>query len=273
MRLSIYTCVKDGLFYDYHLVEMLRHHLPLADEIIVNEGLSSDGTYERIRELDPKIRVFRLDWGKPKGSLDWITRFKNAARERCTGDWCICLDCDEFIPEWDFDRLRQHLTQTQDVLVPMTVRNFYGNYKVYHAKPEKVVWPTWKMNTHRNLPEVEVWGDGSHVRLRGQPFGGRPGDVEFEVHHFGFVRNPARLRQKWRFLSSLYTGKLGWLPVPSFLFNWRPYDWMDSKYLPDLSVYEGPYVKAVCDAPDEFVRDDLKLYDYLQTHRSAVESV
>ncbi len=267
MRLSIYTCVKDGLFYDYHLVEMLRHHLPLADEIIVNDGYSSDGTYERIRDLDPKIKVFRSQWGKPNSGFDWITRFKNAARERCTGDWCICLDCDEFIPEWDFERLRQHLAETSDVMVPMTILNFYGNYKVYHANPDKVAWPSWKMNTHRNLPEVEVWGDGSHIRVQGQPFSGRPRDLAFVVHHFGFVRLPARLRQKWRLLSALHARKALRFALPSFLFNWMPHDWMDQQLLEDLAVHEGPYVKAVRESPDEFIRDHMKLYEYLRTRQ------
>jgi hypothetical protein len=34
MKLSVYTFVKTGLYQDYHLLDMLRHHLPLADEII-----------------------------------------------------------------------------------------------------------------------------------------------------------------------------------------------------------------------------------------------
>ena len=62
MKLSIYTFVKNGLFYDFHVAAMLRHHLPLADEIIVNEGNSTDGTYEAIRDIDPKVHVHRSDW-------------------------------------------------------------------------------------------------------------------------------------------------------------------------------------------------------------------
>jgi len=38
MKLSLYTFVKNGLYLDFHVVAMLRHHLLLADEIIVGEG-------------------------------------------------------------------------------------------------------------------------------------------------------------------------------------------------------------------------------------------
>jgi hypothetical protein len=64
MKISIYTFVKDGLYYDFHVVPMLKHHLPLADEIIVNEGYSTDGTYEAIKDLDPKVRVERFHWDR-----------------------------------------------------------------------------------------------------------------------------------------------------------------------------------------------------------------
>src|SRR6516164_6761907 len=138
MKLSIYTFVKDGLYYDFHVVDMLRHHLPLADEIIVNEGYSDDGTYEAIRDLDPKIKVYRNVWDRSDPSK-WHVRFKDQARQLCTGDWCILLDCDEFIPEWEFERIRQFLPTTDRVIVPTRHMHFYGNYRVYIARPGKGV--------------------------------------------------------------------------------------------------------------------------------------
>ncbi len=102
MLLSIYTCVKNGLFYDYHVLDMLKHHLPLADEIVVNDGFSTDGTYEQISAIDPKIKVFQSDWGSSR-TFGWTMRFKNDARVRWPGRVVHrSLDCDEFIPEWDF---------------------------------------------------------------------------------------------------------------------------------------------------------------------------
>ena len=87
MKLSLYTFVRNGLKYDFHVVEMLKHHLPLVDELVVNEGYSTDGTYERITNIDPKIRVFQSRWGEQQ-SMEWYRQFKNDARKRCTG--CRC---------------------------------------------------------------------------------------------------------------------------------------------------------------------------------------
>ena len=269
MLLSIYTFVKDGLFYDYHVVDMLKHHLPLADEIIVNEGYSSDGTFEAISGIDPKIKIFRTPWGSGK-DFSWFTKFKNEARKKCSGDWCILLDCDEFIPEWDFAGLREYLQSAAELMIPVRLLNFYANYKVYHAHPAKVNWPEKKMIIHRNLPNVEVWGDGANVRLENTPFDFEHSPRWFDVHHFGTVRKPARLRQKWKnVFGPIYSGGWrNWFKLPTFLFNWFPHNWKDPQLLDDLAIYEGPYIQAVRDNPEEFTRDGLSLYNYLLGKKS-----
>src|SRR6478735_7906916 len=123
MKISLYTAMRNCLTADYPCVEMLRHHLPLADEIVVNEGFSTDGTFEAISNIDPKIRVMRTKWSKPSGE-DWWIHFKDAARRACTGYWCVHLDSDEFIPEWEFDQIRKHLTTTSDMMIPVQFTNF-----------------------------------------------------------------------------------------------------------------------------------------------------
>lgn len=266
MLLSIYTYVKDGIFHDLHAVDMLKHHIPLADEIVVNEGYSSDGTYEKIRDLDPKIRIFRTHWPKPEGGLKvfWHIPLKDAPRRECKGEWCLHLDADEFIPEWDFQAIRDYIQTANEVMIPVKLINFYANYKVYHTDPAKVNWPARKMILHRNRPDIEFWGDGANIRLKDTPLDWNCSPREFTCHHFGTVRNPARLRQKWHTQANLYTTKRHWFSIPSFLFNWRPHDWRDPQFLDDLAIWEGSYVKAVRDNPDEFVRDDLQMYRFLQ---------
>ena len=261
MKISIYTFVRDGIQLDFHIVEMLRHHLPFADEIIVNEGFSSDDTYARIKDLDPKIKVFQEKWdqGDPKS---WYRDFKDRTRRRCTGDWCILLDCDEFIPEWEFDTIRQKLSQTDKTVFGMRYLNFYGNYKVINANPGKFFWPSEKYTIHRNLDSIEVWGDGSNVRVRGTK--GQVTEQEYygapfaDVHHFGFVRHGARLREKWWLQRKRNEGSLvRWLP--GFLFDLFPHKWDDPYFFSDLCLYDGPYMKTVLEQEQEFIRDDMQL--------------
>lgn len=262
MRLSLYTFVRNGLRLDFHVVQMLRHHLQLADEIVVNEGYSTDGTYEAITAIDPKIKVFRTEWGAQR-TMEWYRDFKNAARRRCTGDWCVYLDCDEFIPEWQFGPLRAHLEQTSDDLVAIDVLNFYGNYRVMHGHPEKIHWASRKIAIHRNRPDIEFWGDASNVRVEGTDLVWPERPYDFCCHHFGYVRHASRLREKWRAQNRIYrTGRFS-LPLPSFLFDLMPHRWDDPAYLPDLAAYEGQVIAPVREDPAEFVRDGGDTYGRL----------
>jgi len=272
MKISIYTFVRNGIYYDYHIVDMLKHHLDFADEIIVNEGYSHDGTYEAIKDLHPKIKIFRSHWDDSDPQKFWI-QFKNEARKRCTGDWCILLDCDEFIPEWEFEKIRSYLSSTDKIILPVKYINFYGNYKVYiKQNPPGLVFPFQKYIIHRNVSEIEVWGDGSNVRLKNEklePFN-RYNGPWFTVHHFGTVRNPARLREKWHWQSRFYFHTIkNILPIPKIFFRLFPHKWDDPLFLDYLDIYEGPYIKAVRENCFEFVRDNFYLYNLLLSKKRA----
>jgi glycosyltransferase involved in cell wall biosynthesis len=270
MRISLYTCIRDGLYLDFHAVSMLRHHLPLADEIIVHEGYSSDATYEAIRDLDPKIQVFRSKWPTTPG-VCWYIGFKEPALRRCTGDWVIMLDGDEFIPEWEFDRLRGYLQSTPHHIVELDFMNFYGNYKVYHTDPGRISWPTTKCAIHRNISEIELWGDGSNVRIRGSNDRSAIAPESFALHHFGCVRNPARLRQKWNHQRRVhFVERPKDHHIPGFLFDLMPHKWNDPQFLDGLAIYEGPYIRAVREDPDEFVRDNFEMYHLLRANAERV---
>jgi len=62
MKISLYTALRNCIQQDYPYLEMLRHHLPLADEIVVNEGFSTDGTFESLKDFDPKRGFVRYFW-------------------------------------------------------------------------------------------------------------------------------------------------------------------------------------------------------------------
>ena len=258
MKLSLYTAVRNGIENDFHVEAMLKHHAPLFDEIIVNEGYSTDGTYEQICNISRNINIFRTHWGEAK-DISWYVRFKEEARKRCTGDWCILLDCDEFIPEWEFGKLRDVLSHANETVLPARFINFYGNYRVFHGAPERVNWPARKMIIHRNDPSVEIWGDGSNVRMKGKEFSWGESVPIITVHHFGMVRDPGILRYKWWMQGRTFEGRGGLLRPPRFLFRMFPHNWMDAQFFENLVVYDGPLIDAVRKRPGEFVRDKMRL--------------
>lgn len=259
MKISIYTAMRDCIRHDYPHLDVLRHHLPLADEIVINEGFSTDGTYESIKDFDPKVRVFQTKW-KAQAGEDWWIHFKDAARLACTGDWCILLDADEFIPEWEFTRIREHLERTTETLVPVKFVNFYGNCRIYHADPGKSHWVTNKMIIHRNLPnDIELWGDASNVRLKGREFSFGETAPLFTVHHVGGVRDASKLRELWWLQGRFRTGRsVRWKP-PRWVFDLFPMKWTDNEFLQYLAIYDGPLVKAVRDNPARYARDNFEL--------------
>ena len=124
------------------------------------------------------------------------------------------------------------------------------------------------MNLHRNVPEVEFWGDGANVRLKDVPFDWGQAPPQFTIHHFGSVRHAARLREKWHIQGKMY-GKGGRLKLPGFVFDLLPHDWTDQQFLEALAIYEGSPVKAVRDNPEEFVRDNFALLKLLEERSEA----
>ena len=167
--------------------------------------------------------------------------------------------------EWSFEPIREAMRTTPKMTLPMKLLNFYGNYKVLNAFPEKFRWPAFKMNIHRNVPEIALHGgDASSVRHMAEEFALNPEDAVCDLHHFGPVRRPAVMREMWRNMRGrLYNAPPPRFRLPSFLFKLFPHDWKDPDFLPHLRVYAGPYCKAVLDDPAEFTRDGMQLFALL----------
>jgi glycosyltransferase involved in cell wall biosynthesis len=265
MKLSLYTSVRNGLFFDFHVVEMLRHHVDMVDEIVVNEGYSDDGTYEAIKDIHPKIRIVRAQWDRSQPGAWWRT-FGDDARKLCTGDWCIKVDVDEFVPEWEWDRLHKLIATTDKKILPMRFMNFYANYRVYNPKTT----PHYKFTIHRNVDDAIVVGDGANVEIASEPWGEVPEDAII-CHHYGAVRHAARLRQKWRNDGAMKRQRPAFDWVPSFIYDLLPHSWLDRDFLSDLRIYDGPFAREVAKNPAEFTRDGMKVYEYLKKHGGQVK--
>ena len=90
-----------------HIERCLRSIAPIADEIVVVDTGSADGTPEIIAGLGLNVKL---------GSFAWCNDFgaaRNAALELATGDWALWIDADEELQEEGAGEVRQALIRPQ----------------------------------------------------------------------------------------------------------------------------------------------------------------
>ena len=65
MKVSGFTFVRNGVKFDYPVLESVRSLLPLVDELVIVVGKGEDETLARVRALaatEPKMRVLESVW-------------------------------------------------------------------------------------------------------------------------------------------------------------------------------------------------------------------
>lgn len=138
MKLSILTTITNPDERQDKWREALGCYIEFADEVIVVNGgdetkfdvLLSRTAYYKF----PELKLIHLPWPY---EWNWIElpRHLNAGLEKCTGDWVIKLDIDQFIHEKDFRELRAKLRtcpEDCDVATFQKMSMTYG--KKYYQK-------------------------------------------------------------------------------------------------------------------------------------------
>jgi glycosyltransferase involved in cell wall biosynthesis len=89
-KLSVGTiCLDEIEIIDYYF----KYYEPLADEIIICDGVSVDGTWERILEWQEKCTIPVVAFQRKMG--DSFSTQRNFVAERVTGEWVLWIDVDE----------------------------------------------------------------------------------------------------------------------------------------------------------------------------------
>lgn len=137
--ISGYTTTKDCIEQDYPFVESIMSMLGFCDQVVVVDGGSTDGTWEKLQELaaaDQRILIHqqKRDWSHPRFAV-FDGAQKALARSLCTGQYCWQQDSDEIVHENDYDKIRR-LVKTMPKNIPIL-----------------------------SLPVIEYWGCIDKVRL------------------------------------------------------------------------------------------------------------
>ncbi len=94
MTIGTLLCITNPINRQDIYLECIASMLPWADEIVIVDGVSTDGSIEKIKKLNnPKIRIYTLEWPH-KFSWDELPKHLNHGLAQIKSDFCIRVDVD-----------------------------------------------------------------------------------------------------------------------------------------------------------------------------------
>ena len=154
IKLSGYTTVKNVINSDYPWRQSIKSLLGFCDEVVILDGGSNDGTYEKLIEWSEKetkliVKQFKRDWDNPRFAI-FDGANKAISRTLCTGEWCWQQDVDEIVHEKDYKKIKElirKLPKNLNLLCLPVVEYWGGNKKVrLDVNPWK--WRLSRNDTH-----------------------------------------------------------------------------------------------------------------------------
>jgi hypothetical protein len=212
VKVSGFTFVRDAVRLRYPVAEAIRSVLPLVDEMVVNVGVSRDGTLDLVKAVrDPRLVVFETAWDETQLSRGRVlAQQTDLALARCTGDVCLYVQADEAVHEDDHPALAEALRRLHaDPRLEGLLFDFVHLYGSFHTVGTSRRWYRREVRAVRNRIGVRSWKDAQGFRLfaegaparklRVAPSGAR-------VFHYGWVRPPDSQALKLAELERLYQG-------------------------------------------------------------------
>lgn len=119
--LSGYTTIYNGINADIPFIESIQSMLPHCDEVVVVDGKSEDGTWEKLKETfkgNTKVKLYQRLYDFDIPGMDGNQ--KAYSRAFCTKEYCLQFDTDQIFEDGEQFKLKDLL------------RSFPPNQKLMH---------------------------------------------------------------------------------------------------------------------------------------------
>jgi glycosyltransferase involved in cell wall biosynthesis len=176
----------------------LRSVLPVVDEVIVVDGGSTDGTLEKIDELnDSKIKVIHNKWSGNYGNQ------RNIALKYATGVWIYQIDSDEVLCDKGY-LLREVAEKNTpistmgvgehgvfDIRMEHFIRDFghVDNTVPEHWCMNRLAFNNGNLNYSRGMHEII---EGCNIKNKGKL------PKELVVYHLGYLKGIGSIVKKYK---------------------------------------------------------------------------
>ena len=164
--ISGYTTTYNAMNYPFE--ECIKSMLGFCDEVVVVDGCSDDGTWDKLEALaqqDNRIQLYQrpFDWNEP--GMDGLQ--KVYARALCQKEYLWQMDCDEVVHEDDYQKIKlitKRFPQGCDIL-HLPVIELWGNEQAVTGRRH-----CWKWRMSRNNSDI-THGINKNARLTNEKTG------------------------------------------------------------------------------------------------------
>ncbi|NLB62489.1 MAG: glycosyltransferase [Fibrobacter sp.] len=154
-----------------NIATAIESFLPVADEIIVNDTGSTDGTLEILQRY-PKVKFIENKWEND------FSLARNQSLEHATGTWILFMDADDVIPEDQVESLKQLTQQDLDRVFSFEVINtqaglaigaVFSQIRMFPNHPElrfrrkiheQIVFAVQNLGLKQVRTDVQIWHTG-----------------------------------------------------------------------------------------------------------------
>jgi len=153
--ISGYTTAYNCISQKYPFAASIGSMLEFCDQVVVVDGGSEDGTYEKLIDMaksDSRLLIHqqKRDWSDKRFAVfDGLQ--KALARALCTGEFCWQQDSDEVVHESDYEKIHdliKNLPKAMD-LIALPVIEFWGK-----SNKIRIDVNPWKWRLSRNKPHI-----------------------------------------------------------------------------------------------------------------------
>ena len=200
MKVTGFTFIRNGIKYDYPIVEAIKSILPICDEFVVAVGNSEDETLNLIQNIsNEKIKIIETVWDDSQRengtvlAIETNKAFKHISKD---SDWCFYIQGDEVIHEKYLPSIKEAMSkhQNQENVDGLLFKylHFYGSYD-YVGDSSK--WYSHEIRVIKNNPKIYSYKDAQGFR-KNENEKLNVVDVEAWVYHYGWVKDPKSMQKK-----------------------------------------------------------------------------
>lgn len=239
MRVSGFTFIRNGVKYDYPVVEAINSILPLVDDFVVAVGNSDDETLELIKSINSdKIKIIETLWDDSQregGRVLALETDKAFQTISAASDWCFYLQADEVIHEQDIPVIKAAMYQyLDDERVDGLLFNFLSFYGSFSYVADNYDWVRREVRVIKNNKQIYSYGDAlgfrknDNEKLKVKP-------VKATIYHYGWVRPPQIMQKKQANFQRLWHNDQ-W--IEKYVVDTSDYDYSQIEW---LSEYKGSH--------------------------------